>query len=354
MSLLSGTPVAVKSAGLRGRQGFGLLHGEGPPAAGLGRDGEYYRDTLTNEEYGPKSGGNWGAARSLVGPQGASGAGVGYLNHLINGGLDVSQRGNGPWAVAGISTVRGPDMMRMVGGTGGTWSFSRAPFTPGQTDVPDNPAHYIEVTQSVAPSAGTPRLEFPVENVATLAGRRALFSFWGRVLAGTLQISMYLMQHFGSGGSASVFAAGGIQAVILTTTWQRFTWAVDLPSIAGKTLGAGHHMAGFVLGHTAAGFNFHGQFANFQIEKGAPGQTVAAGFERRPRADAETACRRYYQQKTLRTINGNRHVPLLPMRAAPTITLSTGGTSLNFPTADGFEIIDTVAQTCTITASAEL
>ncbi|WP_268125332.1 tail fiber domain-containing protein [Roseivirga pacifica] len=60
--------------GTDGIDGKSMLNGTGAPAATLGIDGDIYFDTDANAVYGPKAAGAWGAATSLVGPAGADGA----------------------------------------------------------------------------------------------------------------------------------------------------------------------------------------------------------------------------------------------------------------------------------------
>lgn len=59
--------------GATGPRGLSILSGTGVPSSGQGSNGEYYIDTATSKLYGPKTSGNWGAGKSLVGPQGPQG-----------------------------------------------------------------------------------------------------------------------------------------------------------------------------------------------------------------------------------------------------------------------------------------
>lgn len=59
--------------GSAGEDGNTILSGDGPPAGGLGRSGDYYIDGSNSEIYGPKSQEGWGMAQSLIGPQGSPG-----------------------------------------------------------------------------------------------------------------------------------------------------------------------------------------------------------------------------------------------------------------------------------------
>lgn len=50
-----------------GTDGLGILNGEGTPPASLGRNGEFYVDTLAGRFWGPKRDGAWTTNFSLVG-----------------------------------------------------------------------------------------------------------------------------------------------------------------------------------------------------------------------------------------------------------------------------------------------
>lgn len=62
------------TGGGSGVDGNTILNGAGAPSSGLGVNGDFYINTTAKTIYGPKSGGAWGAATSLIGPTGATGA----------------------------------------------------------------------------------------------------------------------------------------------------------------------------------------------------------------------------------------------------------------------------------------
>jgi hypothetical protein len=64
---------ASGEAGPAGADGKTLLNGSGAPSAGLGINGDFYIDTTSDEIYGPKTAGAWGAATSIIGPTGVAG-----------------------------------------------------------------------------------------------------------------------------------------------------------------------------------------------------------------------------------------------------------------------------------------
>lgn len=60
-------------AGPAGEPGSTVHNGQGPPDPALGVDGDFYIDTGSNTISGPKTGGSWPPATSLVGPPGPVG-----------------------------------------------------------------------------------------------------------------------------------------------------------------------------------------------------------------------------------------------------------------------------------------
>ncbi len=151
----------VSLIGPQGPQGNTILYGAGPPAAGTGRDGDFYIDTSTNFIYGPKASGAWPAGVSLVGPQGPQGTpgatgqrgslfytgsgapgtitgqqnGDNYLN-TANG--DVYTLTSGAWTLVG--NIRGPQ--------GPAGPVNEAP-TDGKLYARQNSAWVDHLTQTV-------------------------------------------------------------------------------------------------------------------------------------------------------------------------------------------------------------
>ena len=56
-----------------GMDGFTVLNGAGAPGAGTGVNGDFYINLSASSIYGPKTGGAWGSAVSLIGPKGDTG-----------------------------------------------------------------------------------------------------------------------------------------------------------------------------------------------------------------------------------------------------------------------------------------
>jgi hypothetical protein len=68
-----GDPGVQGDPGPQGVPGKTVLSGSGVPSSGLGANGDFYINTAANTIYGPKAGGAWGSATSLVGPTGSAG-----------------------------------------------------------------------------------------------------------------------------------------------------------------------------------------------------------------------------------------------------------------------------------------
>ena len=154
-------------------------------------------------------------------------------NHIINGNFDVWQRGT-----SFTSSGYCADHWRAECALGSTMVHTQQPFPLGQTKVPNNPEYFC---RTVATTGGgvtsfimqTHRIEF----VKTLSGVTATFSFYAKADA-VKNMTVEFNQYFGTGGSPSATVTTiGVTKVALTTSWQKFTVTVALPSISGKTLG---------------------------------------------------------------------------------------------------------------------
>ncbi len=154
-------------------------------------------------------------------------------NLLINGCFRVWQRGTSQ-----TTTLYGSSDRWAHGHSGSTKTVSRQSFTLGQTDVPGEPEYYWRtVVTSSAGAANYVYTEQPIESVRTAAGRTVTISFWAKADA-SRNITTEFYQYFGAGGSPSaVVTEIGVQKHALTTSWQKFTKTVSIPSISGKTLG---------------------------------------------------------------------------------------------------------------------
>ena len=212
------------------------------------------------------------------------------INWLLNPEFRIWQRGESE-TIFGTSGFTA-DRWRVTTGTGGVADVNRRAFTPGQVLVPGEPADYFELEISGTPSTA-PAMIQRIEDVRKGAGQDAFYSFWARVQSGTLSVTPGFIQNFGTGGSSKVTTLDS--PVVITTTWQKFSGSLALPSISGKTLGADGD--GFEDHFLTWGLNFPDS-TDFTIEVAqcqAFEGDVDQFFVRRPIAAERKACRRFFQ-----------------------------------------------------------
>ena len=127
----------------------------------------------------------------------AIGFGGGVVNKIINGNFCVWQRGT-----SFTSNGYTADRWRLNKSGTGTTTVSQQDFTVGQTDVPDNPKHFIRLAKSSGTSSGyNDYIAQRVEGVETFASTQCTLSFYCKSASGNPNIKIQVSQNFGSGGS---------------------------------------------------------------------------------------------------------------------------------------------------------
>ena len=261
---------------------------------------------------------------------------AGFRNAVINGNFDIWQRGTSQ-----TSNGYGSDDRWFNDHNGSTKTHSRQAFSLGQTDVPGNPQFFSRTMVTSVAGAGNFVLKSQkIEDVRAFAGETVTLSFWAKADA-SRELSVGLVQYFGSGGSPSapVFEIG-VTKVVLTTAWQRFAMTISLPSISGKTLGINGDSSLQIVFWFDAGTTYNSRTASLGHQSGIfdiaqvqlePGN-VATAFERRPIGAELALAQRYYWQEIGRNhwifsaymvAGGNnwyRFSYPAPMRAPPSIT----------------------------------
>ena len=171
-----------------------------------------------------------GAINLLDGAQFAAGK-----NKIINGDFGVWQRGTSFTPAAG-NVYTADRFFASRDGSGATITISQKTFTPGTAPVAGyEGTYFLRFAQTVAGTGGTYNLLVQnIEDVRTFAGQTITISFWAKAAASHI-MGVSTTQYFGVGGSSSVYSAA--QNNTLTTSWQRFTYTLTLPSISGKTIG---------------------------------------------------------------------------------------------------------------------
>jgi hypothetical protein len=206
---------------------------------------------------------------------------AGRKNLIINGGFDVWQRGTS--FTNNNSVLFAAD--RYATFSNGASTTSQQAFTLGQTDVASNPQYYLR--WDVSTYASGDRVYQRIEDVITTSGQSVTLSYWAKAETATTMVPQ-ATQAFGSGGSTAVTTA--IDSVALTTSWQKFTRTFTLPSVSGKTIGAGSFLEVGLLRFTTS-YTGYVDIANVQLELGS----VATDFEHRSYGEILADCQRYFE-----------------------------------------------------------
>jgi hypothetical protein len=265
-------------------------------------------------------------------------------NKIINGDFGIWQRGT--TGTAGYVADRFSSFSNVT-----TNSISQQTFTPGTAPVAGYEGTYFirQVITSGGTASSRSLFEQKIEDVRTLAGQTVTASFWAKADAAK-NISIEVAQQFGSGGSAQVNTAIAKQAI--TTSWARYSFTFTVPSVAGKTIGAGSLITLLLwldagsdfnartnsLGNQSGTFDFWG----VQVEAGSiatPFQTATGTIQ-----GELAACQRYYYRVVTNAMattwfssgfayNTTRFLALvnLPvrMRVNPT-SIETSGTAADY------------------------
>jgi hypothetical protein len=159
-------------------------------------------------------------------------------NAIINGDFGIWQRGTS-FASPASGTYCADRYKTINDGTGATRTISQQAFTAGTAPVAGyEGTYFMRYAVSVVGTGNTYQgMQQYIEDVRTFAGQTVTFSFWAKAEASKL-ITVDVTQYFGSGGSANVQTQFTAQTV--TTSWARYSATVAVPSISGKTIGAGN------------------------------------------------------------------------------------------------------------------
>ena len=215
-------------------------------------------------------------------------------NKILNSDFSIWQRGTS-FTLTNATETYCADRFRFstYAASGGlTGLVSQQAFTPGTAPVAGYEGTYFaRLTNSSSASAWQIRQR--IEDVRTLAGQTVTFSFWVKasVSLPNTDLRAQYVQVFGTGGSTSVAADMG--SFTISTSWERKTFTVTLPSVAGKTIGAGSYLdITFYQGANATNSSTIDTWG-WQLEAGSVATpfTTATGTLQGERA----ACQYYYQ-----------------------------------------------------------
>lgn len=265
-------------------------------------------------------------------------------NKIINGDFYVNQRnftsntGTGSY---------GFDRWFQLN-SGGTVTVTPQTFTTGAAPVSGYEGkNYLRiVTASQSASGNYAAIVQNIESVRTLAGQNATVSFWAKASTGTPNVGISFEQSFGSGGSPSSTVVTTVAKQTITSSWVRYSFSVNIPSISGKTIGTNNDNSLGLLIFTSCGSGVTGystdvglqnvtiDFWGVQVEAGSTAtafQTATGTIQ-----GELAACQRYYWQYSSNTswvgmgtyVNSGFFAAVITypttMRSNPTLTSTTG------------------------------
>jgi hypothetical protein len=224
------------------------------------------------------------AADAITTPKIASSVNLGRRNLIINGDMAISQRSTSVSSLTGTG-YKTVDRIR-VNGSGGTYNQSQQTVTVGgETGLPVQFTKFLRHECTVGNDNHI--LMNRTEDVSKFVGTMKL-SFYAKG-SGADVLAVKFHQGFGSGGSSDIYTSA--QSFTVTSSWQRFEFDIVMPSITGKTVGAGNFgsvLFGQDLSTSTAAWTL--DITGLQWEHG----DTATPFEHRSYGEELVACQRYF------------------------------------------------------------
>jgi hypothetical protein len=255
-------------------------------------------------------------------------------NKIINGDFRVWQRGTSFSNPATSSYLADRFQINYDVAAPTTNTVTQESFTPGTAPVTGYESQYF--LRSTLTTVGTNtgiKIQQRIEDVRTFANQEITFSFWAKADSSRTLSAISIVQSFGSGGSSAVATNFTTSTQAITTSWARYNFTVTVPSISGKTLGAGSYLMIRFTQPAAAGCVI--DTWGWQVEAGSTAtafQTATGTIQ-----GELAACQRYYyvhasgDAKSVANsayyatnqVYGTLQFPVT-MRVAPTAVFATG------------------------------
>ena len=268
-------------------------------------------------------------------------ASLGTRNYLHNPRFRWWQRGAGPFSASGNLTA---DRFG-IGLVNDTLTAQQFGIQdPGRASIGDERAMWaLQSNVTGSATAGSfSQLIQRLEHLWRFSGKPVIVSFWasngGTALS---QISVNLMQYYGTGGSPTASAWLTAQIIPISGTWTRYSALFNVPSSSGKTFGSNNDsnlvLSWFLSASSAAAAGSLTQQSGTlylwgaQLEVAQPGQTQPSAFDCPDEQTDYNNCRRFYQIGQFEVAGystagggmGYAHVLTPIMRGTPTMTSSS-------------------------------
>ena len=244
---------------------------------------------------------------------------IGNRNLIINGAMEVAQRGTSSTSYGYVSLDRW-----YVNQSGGSTTFSQE--TNSNPSETGGLQKYARV--NVSSSSDYTGIFQRIEDVTFVPEGTVTISFYAKGTAPTGGVKVWATQVFGSGGSSDVNIAEQVIASSLTSSWVRYTLNMTVPSLDGKTIGANSNfLISIGQGTDTASTAYDLNITGIQLEVGSQ----STPFEHEPYEVSLRKCERYFQTYSKRHWQATNEHPTnymmycdgvfrQKMRAAPTVT----------------------------------
>lgn len=167
-----------------------------------------------------------------------------YRNKIINGDFEISQRGT-TFSALGYTVDRWKFSID-GNGTGRAGTLNQYIDEDIAAEIGSNAPQHLNWTETASGSGYSFKvIQQSIENVRTLAGRLVTVTFWAVMpVGGPHNLLLTLRQVFGVSGSPSnAVDASETIAIPGDNVWRKYSVTLQLPSVAGKILTPGNHLA---------------------------------------------------------------------------------------------------------------
>lgn len=143
--------------------------------------------------------------------------------------------------VVGTNGVVGPDIRFVKNNTAATDTISFPTFALGSDPLIGDvtPIEYFRYQCTNSPIGETYKaLQFPISaKVNNLDNQEMTFQIWAKVAVSAVNLTLYVRQYFGTGGSPTAEARTSVGTISLDTTWTHYNIQFTVPNTSGSTLG---------------------------------------------------------------------------------------------------------------------